>query len=114
MKAAARVRAGVPAFLFHGFSRSEGLLPDIVGLNGYVSVGPSILNDHAVNYRALARKIPSDRLLVESDANAASAADAPAVEETLAKLAEVRGVSAEGLAARLEANADAFASSLVA
>ena len=114
VKAAARVRAGVPAFLFHGFSRSEGLLPDIVGLNGYISVGPAILNDHAVNYRALARKIPSDRLLVESDATTASAADAPAVEDTLAKLAEIRGVPAECLAARLEANADAFASCLVA
>ena len=114
VKAAARVHAGVPAFLFHGFSRSEGLLPDIVGLNGYISVGPAILNDHAVNYRMLAKKIPSDRLLVESDATAESAADSPAVEDTLAKLAEIRGVSAECLAARLEANADAFASCLVA
>lgn len=111
--AAAHGGAGVPAFLFHGFSRSEGLLPDIIGLNGYVSVGPSILNDHAVNYRALVKKIPSDRLLVESDATAESAAEAPGVEEVFAKLAEVRGEPLDALAVRLEANADAFASHLV-
>ena len=56
------------AFLFHGFSRSDGLIPDIVKLNGFISVGPAVLNDHAVNYRALVKKIPLDRLLVETDA----------------------------------------------
>ena len=53
----------IPAFLFHGFSRSDGLLPDIIKLNGYVSVGAAVLNDHAVNYRELVKKIPSGRLL---------------------------------------------------
>ena len=55
------------ALLFHGFSRSDGLIPDIVALNGYISVGPAILNDHAVNYRKLVMKIPRDRLLIETD-----------------------------------------------
>lgn len=53
--------------LFHGFSRSEGLLPEIFALGGYVSVGPAILNDHAVNYRKMSAKIPPDRLLIETD-----------------------------------------------
>ena len=56
------------AFLFHGFSRSDGLIPEIVKLNGFISVGPAVLNDHAVNYRELVKKIPLDRLLVETDA----------------------------------------------
>ena len=112
--AAAHGDEGVPAFLFHGFSRSDGLLPEIFGINGYVSVGPSILNDHAVNYRALAKRIPSDRLLVESDATAESAAEAPEVEEVLAKLAELRGVPVDVLAAQVEANGDAFVSFLLA
>lgn len=99
---------GFAAFLFHGFSRSDGLLPVIVALGGYVSVGPAILNDHAVNYRELARKIPADRLLVESDATAGTASSAPSVEEVAAKLAELRGTTVDALAARLEANADAF------
>ena len=54
-----RFAGRIPAFLFHGFSRSDGLLPDIEDLNGFVSVGPAILNDHAVNYRKLVVKIPA-------------------------------------------------------
>ena len=57
----------IPSFLFHGFSRSEGLLPDIVRLNGFVGVGKAVLNDHAVNYRQLVKRLPHDRLLVETD-----------------------------------------------
>ena len=100
--------ARIPAFLFHGFSRSDGLLPAIFAMNGYVSVGPAILNDHAVNYRELARKIPPDRLLVESDCTAEAAADTPSVESVAAKLAEVRGEPPEAMFARLEENADRF------
>lgn len=60
-------RGRIPAFLFHGFSRSGGLLPEIFSLNGYVSVGPALLNEHAVNYRELAAMLPPDRVLVETD-----------------------------------------------
>lgn len=98
----------IPAFLFHGFSRSDGLLPAIFAMNGYVSIGPAILNDHAVNYRELARKIPPDRLLVESDCTAETAAATPPVESVAAKLAEVRGCPHETLFACLEENADRF------
>lgn len=98
----------IPACLFHGFSRSGGLLPDIVKLNGYVSVGPAILNDHAVNYRELAKAIPEDRLLVESDATAENDGEIPSVREIAAKLAELRGLSAEALAAVLEDNLARF------
>ncbi|MBQ8126629.1 MAG: TatD family hydrolase [Kiritimatiellae bacterium] len=97
----------IPAFVFHGFSRSDGLLPDIVALGGFVSVGPAILNDHAVNYRAMVKKVPAERLLVESDATEAAAA--PRVDEVAAKLAEVRGIGLEELIARLERNADEVA-----
>ena len=97
----------IPAFVFHGFSRSDGLLPDIVALGGFVSVGPAILNDHAVNYRAMVKKVPVERLLVESDATEAAAA--PRVDEVAAKLAEVRGIGFEELIARLERNADEVA-----
>ena len=97
----------IPAFVFHGFSRSDGLLPDIVALGGFVSVGPAILNDHAVNYRAMVQKVPAERLLVESDATEAAAA--PRVDEVATKLAEVRGIGLEELIARLERNADEVA-----
>lgn len=100
--------AGPPALLFHGFSRSGGLLPEIEGLNGYISVGPAILNDHAVNYRELVRRIPSRRLLVETDRTEDGAAECPSVREVLAKLAEVRRVGADELERETDANADAF------
>ena len=98
----------IPAFLFHGFSRSGGLLADIADLNGYVSVGPAVLNDHAVNYRALVRAIPAERLLVESDATAANAAEVPSVRDVAAKLAALRGLSADALETLLEENAARF------
>lgn len=97
-----------PAFLFHGFSRAGGLLPDIVALNGFVSVGPAVLNDHAVNYRRLVCGIPLGRLLVESDAAAQNADEAPSVVLIAAKVAELRGLSPAALEAQLEANAHRF------
>ena len=100
-------------FLFHGFSRSDGLLPDIVRLNGFISVGPAILNDHAVNYRALAKRIPADRLLVETDRTAENAATCPAIRDVLEKLAEVRGESAAELERVTDANASRFRGTLV-
>ena len=109
---ASRQASDVPAFLFHGFSRSEGLLPDIIAINGYISVGPAILNDHAVNYRELVRKIPPDRLLVESDSTAATTDATPSAEAVAAKLAAVRGVATDALVAQMEANADAFAAAV--
>ncbi len=103
-----RFGAGVTAWLFHGFSRAVGLLPEIVRLNGYVSIGPAILNDHAVNYRELARKIPAERLLVETDRTIESAPTCPAIGEIVAALARIRGVPTDALDALLDRNADAF------
>lgn len=94
--------------LFHGFSRSDGLIPDIVALNGYISVGPSVLNDHAVNYRELVKKIPLDRLLVETDRTPENAATCPHIREVLAKTAELRGVTVAELERITDANADAW------
>ena len=108
----------LPTFLFHGFSRSDGLIPDIVALGGFISVGPAVLNDHAVNYRALVKKIPLDRLLVETDRT-----DGPimnyelgimnngihhSIYDVLAKTAEIVGVSAEELEKVTDENAEKF------
>ena len=102
----------IPAFLFHGFSRSDGLIPEIVAMNGYISIGPSLLNDHAVNYRRLACKVPLDRLLVETDRTPENAAEVPSVESIAALLAKLCGMSTEDLSAALEANATRFCSCL--
>lgn len=96
------------SFLFHGFSRSDGLIPEIVKLNGFISVGPAVLNDHAVNYRELVKKIPLDRLLVETDRTEANAAECPSVRDVLAKVAELRGTSAAELERITDENANKF------
>ena len=97
------------ALLFHGFSRSDGLIPDIVKLNGFISVGPAVLNDHAVNYRALVKKIPLDRLLVETDAVVgARVPTRPHIREVLEKTAEILGVSSAELERITDENADRF------
>jgi len=110
VKACAPLAGRIPAFLFHGFSRSEGLLPDIFAMNGYISIGPALLNDHAVNYRDLAKRIPQDRILVESDATAENAAEAPSAEAVAEFLASLRGVPRDEFFALLDANASRFLS----
>ena len=102
--AAAEFSPAIPAFVFHGFSRSGGLLPDIFALNGFVSVGPAVLNDHAVNYRELVKAIPADRLLAETDRTSPDEVG-PGVGEIVAAVARLRGVAADALAAQLDANA---------
>ena len=108
----------IPAFLFHGFSRSEGLLPQIFAMNGFVSIGPALLNDHAVNYRAMAKSIPLERLLIETDMDESAAPQdgAPSRAETLhlvhLKLAEIRGVDAVDLERALDVNARCFMEAL--
>ena len=96
----------LPPLLFHGFSRSDGLVPEIVKLNGFISVGPAVLNDHAVNYRELVKKIPLDRLLVETDRTSSS--DSPSISDVLSKTAELRGISAAELEKITDENADRF------
>ena len=108
-------------FLFHGFSRSDGLIPDIVRLGGFISVGPAVLNDHAVNYRELVKKIPADRLLVETDrtegtcetGETGASSSRPLVYDVLARTAELRGISAAELERITDANADAFMRNMV-
>ena len=95
-----------PSFLFHGFSRSDGLIPEIVKLGGFISVGPAVLNDHAVNYRELVKKIPLDRLLVETDRTSSS--DSPSISDVLAKTADILNLPVAELERITDENADRF------
>ena len=85
------------------------MIPDIVALGGFISVGPAVLNDHAVNYRELVKKIPLDRLLVETDAVVgARVPTRPHIRDVLAKTAEIIGVSAGKLEKVTDENAEKF------
>lgn len=98
----------IPAFLFHGFSRSGGLLPAIRQINGYVSVGGAVMNDHAVNYRRLVQELPAEMLLLESDATAANRDELPCIGEILAKVAQLRGIDPVDLDRVINENARRF------
>ena len=73
-----------------------------------VSVGPAVLNDHAVNYRDLVKKIPAEMLLLETDRTVENEAECPGIEEIARKVAELRGLSFEALEALIERNAERF------
>ena len=110
VSACRQYKGHIPAFLFHGFSRSAGLLPEIFAINGYVSIGPALLNDHAVNYRTLAKELPSDRMLIETDMD--YALPETNADETLrqiaAMLSSLRDEDIDALNAHIASNACAF------
>jgi TatD DNase family protein len=100
----------IPAFLFHGFSRSGGLVPDIAAVNGFVGVGKAVLNDHAVNYRSLVRDLPKERILVETDHDGAMEEERIMMLKSIfLKTAEIASVSE----AQIDTNAVSFLSSLM-
>ena len=92
-------------FLFHGFSRSGGLLPEIARLGGFVSAGPAVLNDHAVNYRNLVRSIPDEMLLLETDRTSPGGVR---IQEVLEKTAWIRSVSPSHLETVVDGNVERF------
>lgn len=97
------------SFLCHGFSRSDGLIPEIEMLGGFISVGPAVLNNYAVNYRELVKKIPSSILLLETDR---TSEDGPTIEEVAAKTAEIRGMTLLELETLTDNNARRFLCSM--
>lgn len=93
VRAAKPFSRDIPSFLFHGFSRSGGLLPDIFAMNGFIGVGKAVMNDHAVNYRNLVEHLPHDRILVETDDDADAAERESLLHEIFLKTSELTGLS---------------------
>lgn len=108
VKAAKPWKDRIPGFIFHGFSRSTGLVGEIAAMGGFIAIGPALLNDHAINYRAMAAALPPDMLLVETDRTRETAATAPAIREIVGKLAQLRKTAAGALAETLIANQRRF------
>jgi len=57
----------LPGFVAHGFGGSAEQLDRYLDLGGYVSVAGSVCNPRATKVRAVAVRVPADRLLVETD-----------------------------------------------
>ena len=104
--------AGGPfAFLLHCFSSGRGLAEAALEMGGYFSFSGILTFPKSHENRDIARDLPGDRLLVETDAPYLAPVpfrgkrNEPAhVAHTAARLAEVRGLDPAALAALTTAN----------
>ncbi|MFQ3622502.1 MAG: TatD family hydrolase [Acetobacteraceae bacterium] len=105
-------RGGPFRFVLHCFSSGRALAETGVALGGMVSFSGILTFKRSEDLRALARELPADRLLVETDApflapepHRGRRCEPAMVARTAACLAAVRGVSVAELAATTTANA---------
>lgn len=104
--------AGGPfGFVLHCFSAGRGLAEAALALGGYVSFSGILTFPKSQENRDIARDVPSDRLLVETDApylapvpRRGKRNEPCYVAHTAAALAEVRHLTPEALAALTTAN----------
>ncbi len=106
-----RDRGGGFDFLLHCFSSSRLLAEVAIATGGYVSFSGILTFPRSSDLREIARDVPLERLLVETDAPYLAPVpfrgkrNEPAwVAHTAKVLAEVRGLSPEALAAATTAN----------
>jgi TatD DNase family protein len=93
------------AFLLHCFSSSRALAEAAIGMGGYVSFSGILTFPRSSELREIARDVPRERLLVETDSPYLAPVpfrgkrNEPAwVAHTAAVLAQVRGMEAAALA----------------
>ncbi len=98
-------------FLLHCFSSGRGLAQAALDLGGYVSFSGILTFPKSTENRDIARDVPADRLLVETDAPYLAPVpfrgkrnEPSYVARTAAVLAETRGLAPEALAALTTAN----------
>jgi TatD DNase family protein len=98
-------------FLLHCFSSGRALAEAAIAMGGYVSFSGILTFPKSTELREIARDMPADRILVETDAPYLAPAphrgkrNEPAwVAHTASTLAEVRGLSPDRLAALTTAN----------
>lgn len=104
-------RAGAFAFVLHCFSSSADLARRGLALGGYVSFSGMVTFKNAAEIQDVARFVPADRMLVETDAPYLAPVphrgrpNEPAfVRHTAARLADLRGVGLETLARQTTEN----------
>jgi len=113
----------LPGVMAHGFGGSSEQLRVFLGMGGVVSVSGSVCNPRAEKIREAARRIPDDRLLVETDApdlfppggvSAGFGRDGKPLNQpanlarVLTELSALRNVPPETLAVLTRANAQRF------
>jgi TatD DNase family protein len=106
-----REQGGPFDFLLHCFSSGRGLAEQAVEMGGYVSFSGMLTFPKSQEIRDIARDLPAERLLVETDAPylapvpfRGKRCEPAMVAQTARVLAEVRGLAPEALAALTTAN----------
>ena len=104
-------QGGAFAFLLHCFSSSRELAEAALALGGFISFSGILTFPKSVDLRAIARDVPADRILVETDAPYLAPVpfrgkrNEPGwVAHTARVLGEVRGMTPEALADLTTAN----------
>lgn len=102
---------GAFSFVLHCFTAGVGLARTALDLGGYISFSGIITFRNAEEIREVAKFVPADRYLVETDApylapipHRGQSNEPSFVRHTAEKLAEVRGISLEQLGAQTTAN----------
>lgn len=95
-------------YVHHGFVKNPELLKFINKTGGYIGLGALFLKQEKA--QEMWAMMPKDKILFETDApyRVDETRYNEIVQENLAKLAEIAGVSIEELGAQLVANAEAF------
>ena len=106
-----RDQGGDFAFLLHCFSSGRGLAEAALAMGGYVSFSGILTFPRSQDIRDIARDIPLDRLLVETDAPYLAPVpfrgkrnEPGYVPHTARVLADVHGLSADAMAAQTTSN----------
>jgi TatD DNase family protein len=104
-------RQGAFPFVLHCFTAGQELARRALALDGYISFSGIITFKNAEEIRDVAKFVPADRYLVETDApylapipHRGQSNEPSFVRHTAEKLAEVRGISLEQLGAETTAN----------
>jgi TatD DNase family protein len=104
-------KGGPFTFLLHCFSSGRGLAEAALALGGYISFSGILTFPRSEELRAIAREVPAERILVETDSPylapvplRGKRCEPAYVVHTAAKLAEVRGLSPAALADLTTAN----------
>jgi len=106
-------RGGPFRFVLHCFSSGRRLAAVGLALGGMISFSGMLTFKRSDELRTLAREVPADRLLVETDApylapepHRGQRCEPAMVARTAARLAELRGLSLEAIAEVTTANAE--------
>ena len=102
---------GAFPFVLHCFTAGQDLARTALDLGGYISFSGIITFKNAEDIREVAKFVPADRYLVETDApylapipHRGESNEPSFVRHTAEKVAEVRGLSLEALGAETTAN----------